>query len=193
MMVTLRCWPRALAASGPRTAPAPGSSRAELNAKNSSAGTVVRDRPCGPWTDVTGGNGTTGTGVVLRERGSGRVTRSTAQDAAPAAWQMASQYRVSSVRWGSGSAGCRPAVSPSPENTTCQPVRLGSSPRLRSLTAVARGPAPQPTCLRSNPPAVDSPDDRTSKVPGRDVTRTARVIMDTRSNGLLAASRVRSC
>src|SRR5262249_62230483 len=110
MMVTVRCCRAALAATGRRTVLAPGSSRKLLNAKNSAAGRYVRIRPCGPRIDVTSGNRTTGTGVVLRAGGSGRVTESAAQLAAPATWQMASQERGSSGRWGGGGGGAPPGA-----------------------------------------------------------------------------------
>src|ERR1700730_16023496 len=117
-MDTFRWRARVMAASGPRMVSAPGSSRALLNAKNSAAGTVVLVTWCGIWIDITSGTGTTGTGFVLWDRGSGRVIPSTVHEAALAVWHMAIHSAVSSARCGSGSGGWRPAVSASPENNT---------------------------------------------------------------------------
>ena len=49
---------------------------------------VLRPRPV---TLCTAGTGTMGTGMVLREGGSGRSVSSTLQEAAPLVWQIASQ------------------------------------------------------------------------------------------------------
>src|SRR5689334_16156195 len=92
--------------------------RVELPYGNSSVSGNVIVLCRGPVTLVTTGTGTGGTGMVLCEGGSGRPVLSMLQEAAPLAWQIASQYLARVVCWGSGRGRCRPAVSPSPENRT---------------------------------------------------------------------------
>ncbi len=118
MTDTSRCRLRARVTMGCRTLSAAGMSVALLNWNSSASGrvtVVVSWRPC---TLFTTGTGTTGTGIVLRDGGSGRVISSTLHEAAPLAWQTAIHRAVSVVRWGRGRAGCPPAVSARPENTT---------------------------------------------------------------------------
>ena len=61
------------------------------NANSSVSGRVVTVRASAQCTLVTAGTGTTGTGMVLREGGSGRSVSSMRQEAALLAWQIASQ------------------------------------------------------------------------------------------------------
>ena len=66
--------------------------RVELsNRKSSESGRLVIVLVPGPLTLVTTGTGTSGTGMMLREGGSGRSVSSILQEAAPLAWQIAAQ------------------------------------------------------------------------------------------------------
>ncbi len=71
---------------------------------------------------------------------------------------------------------------------TVHPVRLGSRPRCFRLAAAVAAGFAQPTWRRSNPPAVVTPEVRSSIVAGAEVTREALSIVVSRSNGLAAAS-----
>ena len=92
------------------------------------------------------------------------------------------------VCWGSGRAGWRPAVSPRPEKMTVHRCRSGSRPRCFRAAAALAGGSAQPTCRRSNPPLVVTPEVRSSIVAGGEETREAASIVFSRSKGPVAAS-----
>lgn len=90
MIDICRCWSRAWSAIGRRMASAEDSSVALFSENSSESGrvTVVVPDPC---TLVTVGTATTGTPIVLCDRGSGQVRSSVTHEAAPLARQMAIQ------------------------------------------------------------------------------------------------------